>query len=66
MKRTVPLLITACAGFALIVADFVPYTQSWGEKVAIWFDILAAIAFVLFIVILIATLIQFRLQKERI
>ncbi len=47
MKRTVPLLITAIAGFALIASYFVPYIQDWGEKVAIWFDILAAIAFVL-------------------
>jgi hypothetical protein len=47
MRRTAPLLITAGAGFALIVAYFIPYTQSWGEKVAIWFDVLAAIAFIL-------------------
>ena len=31
----------------LIVAYFIPYTQSWGEKAAIWFDVLAAIAFIL-------------------
>ena len=47
MKRTIPLLITTLAGFVLIGAYFIPYTQSWGEKVAIWFDLLAAIAFVL-------------------
>ncbi len=47
MKRTVPLLITAVVGFTLIGAYFVPYTQSWGETVAIWFDVLAAIAFIL-------------------
>ena len=47
MKRTIPLLITAIAGFVLIAAYFIPYTQSWGEKVAIWFDLLAAIAFIL-------------------
>ena len=47
MKRTVPLLITAVVGFTLIVAYFIPYTQSWGETVAIWFDVLAAIAFIL-------------------
>jgi hypothetical protein len=47
MKRQVPILITALAGFALIAAYFVPYTEGWGETVAIWFDILAAIAFVL-------------------
>jgi hypothetical protein len=47
MKRSVPLLITSVGGFVLIAAYFIPYTQSWGERVAIWFDILAAIAFVL-------------------
>jgi len=47
MKRTIPLLITALSGFVLIGAYFIPATQSWGEAVAIWFDILAAIAFVL-------------------
>src|SRR4029079_17037151 len=47
MKRTIPLLITALSGFVLIFAYFIPATQSWGEVVAIWFDILAAIAFVL-------------------
>jgi len=47
MKRTVPLLITAVVGFTLIGAYFVPYTQSWGETVAVWFDVLASIAFIL-------------------
>ena len=47
MKRQVPLIITAIAGFALIAAYFIPYTQSWGETTAIWFDVLAAIAFIL-------------------
>jgi hypothetical protein len=47
MKRFVPLLITALGGFVLIAAYFIPYTQSWGERAAVWFDILAAIAFVL-------------------
>jgi hypothetical protein len=47
MKRTVPLLITALGGFVLIVAYFIPFTQGWGETVAVWFDVLAAIAFVL-------------------
>jgi hypothetical protein len=47
MKRTIPLLITSVAGFTLIGAYFVPYTQNWGESVAIWFDVLAAIAFIL-------------------
>jgi hypothetical protein len=47
MKRTVPLLITAIGGFVLIVAFFIPVTEGWGEVAAIWFDILAAIAFIL-------------------
>jgi hypothetical protein len=47
MKRAIPLLITALGGLALIVAYFIPYTQSWGERAAIWFDVLAAIAFIL-------------------
>jgi hypothetical protein len=41
------LWITAVAGFVLIGAYFIPVTQGWGEVAAIWFDILAAIAFVL-------------------
>ncbi|HWL10089.1 MAG TPA: hypothetical protein VNQ76_16910 [Planctomicrobium sp.] len=47
MKRTIPLLITALSGFILIVATFIPAWQDAGEEVTIWFDILAAIAFVL-------------------
>ncbi len=47
MKRTVPLLITAVGGFVLVIAYFIPATQGWGESTAIWFDILAAIAFIL-------------------
>jgi hypothetical protein len=47
MKRTVPLIITALGGFVLIIAFFIPYTEGWGDVAAIWFDVLAAIAFVL-------------------
>ena len=47
MKRTFPLVITAVGGFVLIIAFFIPFTETWGEKAAIWFDILAAIAFIL-------------------
>ncbi len=47
MKRTVPLIITALGGFVLIIAYFIPRTQGWGEVAAIWFDVLASIAFVL-------------------
>jgi hypothetical protein len=47
VKRTIPLLITACVGLVLIASRFVPAAQSWGEVAAIWFDLLAAVAFVL-------------------
>ena len=47
MKRTIPLFITAIGGFVLIAAMFSGWTQSWGEVAAIWFDVLAAIAFIL-------------------
>ena len=47
MKRLIPLWITALGGFVLIVAYFIPFAQGWGEVAAIWFDILAAIAFIL-------------------
>ncbi|MBT8485422.1 MAG: hypothetical protein HKO59_01970 [Phycisphaerales bacterium] len=47
MKRNIPLLVAMIAGFVMIVAYFIPYTEDWGEVVGIWFDILAAIAFIL-------------------
>ena len=47
MKRTVPMFIAAIVGFVLIFATFIPLTQGWGDEAMIWFDILAAIAFVL-------------------
>ncbi len=47
MKRTIPLLLAMSAGFVMIVAFFIPATLTWGEKVSIWFDILASIAFIL-------------------
>ena len=47
MKRTVPLFITAIAGIIMVLSYFIPPTQSWGEDVAVWFDILAGIAFIL-------------------
>ena len=47
MKRTIPLLITALGGIVLVVAFFIPAFESWGEQASIWFDILAAIAFIL-------------------
>lgn len=47
MKRLVPLLITAIGGFVLIISFFIPAWQESGEVVAVWFDILASIAFIL-------------------
>ena len=47
MKRTIPLFIATMAGVVMIVAYFVPPAQSWKDDLAIWFEILAAFAFVL-------------------
>ena len=47
MKRLIPLWITAIAGVVMIVSYFIPVTQGWGEDAGIWFDILAAVAFIL-------------------
>ena len=47
MKRTVPLLIAAVCGVVLIITSFIPATVGWGETAAVWFDVLAGIAFVL-------------------
>lgn len=47
MKRTVPIVIAGVTGFVLIVAYFVPPLEGWGDVAMGWFNILAAIAFVL-------------------
>ena len=47
MTRTVPLLIAAITGFVIIVGKFIPYAQSWGGIAMAWFNILAAVAFIL-------------------
>ncbi len=47
MKRTVPLLITAVAGIILVVSVFIPQMVRLGEDTAVWFDLLAGIAFIL-------------------
>ncbi len=46
-KRTIPLFITAIAGVVLIASYFIPRAQELGESVSVWFDVLAAIAFIL-------------------
>lgn len=47
MKKTVPILITALCGIVLAISPFLPATVSWGETASVWFDVLAAIAFIL-------------------
>lgn len=47
MKRTIPLIIASATGLVLIVSWFIPYTESWGDKAMIWFDILASVALIL-------------------
>lgn len=47
MKRTIPLLIASIAGFVMVVAYFIPLTETWGDKAATWFSILSAVALVL-------------------
>lgn len=47
MNRAVPTLIAVGAGAVLVVAFFLPATQSWGETAVVWFNILAGVAFIL-------------------
>jgi hypothetical protein len=47
VRRAIPVLIASLAGFVLVIAFFIPWTQSWGEGATIWFNILAGVAFVL-------------------
>ena len=47
VKRTIPILILALSGAILIIAYFSPFTTDWSEGVLKWFNILAAVAYVL-------------------
>ena len=47
MKRTFPLIIASVTGFVLIVSYFLPPYENWGDVAMQWFNILAAIAFIL-------------------
>lgn len=47
MKRTIPVWIAAITGFVLIAAHFVPPVEGWGSTTMDWFNILAAVAFLL-------------------
>lgn len=47
MKKTIPLWITALGGIIVIIAFFSPRMESVGNEVSVWFNILAAFAFIL-------------------
>jgi hypothetical protein len=47
LKRTIPMLIASLGGIVLIVAFFFPSMQEVSNEVSVWFNILAAVAFVL-------------------
>jgi hypothetical protein len=47
MKSTVPWIIAAVTGCVMIVAYFVPVARDWQNEAGSWFEILAALAFVL-------------------
>jgi hypothetical protein len=47
MKSTVPWLIAAVTGCVMIAAWFVPVANGWRDEAGTWFEILAAMAFVL-------------------
>lgn len=47
MKRSIPLLIASITGLVMIASSFIPYAESWGDVAMQWFNILAAVAFVL-------------------
>ena len=47
LQRTIPIAILSISGIILILAYFSPLTTSWGETVLGWFNVLAAVAFVL-------------------
>ena len=49
MRRTIPLLITAIVGAVLVIAYFIPHPPFDGlrEDFSIFFDIIAAVAFIL-------------------
>jgi hypothetical protein len=47
LKRTIPILIAAISGALLVFSYFFPSTESAGEVVSEWFNVMAAVAFVL-------------------
>jgi len=47
MKRTIPILIASFVGFLMIFSKLSPPFQKLEEAVVVWFDVLAAFAFIL-------------------
>ena len=47
LQRTIPVVILCLSGTIMVAAYFLSFAQSWGETVTTWFNILAAVAFVL-------------------
>lgn len=47
LKRTIPILIAAVSGALLVFSYFFPATESAGEVVSEWFNVMAGVAFVL-------------------
>jgi hypothetical protein len=47
MKRTFPLLMAMIAGYLMVLVYFIPPAEWLGEEMSIWFDVVAAMAFVL-------------------
>ena len=47
MSRSVALLICLVGGLTMLVSPFLPMATGWANDVTDWFNILAAMAFVL-------------------
>ena len=47
MKRTIPMLLAMAAGIVMILAYFFPPLTPLQDKTTVWFNILAAVAFIL-------------------
>ena len=47
LQRTVPIIILCASGAIMVLAYFITAAVSWSETVNVWFNVLAAVAFVL-------------------
>jgi hypothetical protein len=47
LQRTIPIVILCASGAILVLAYFITAAVSWSETVNIWFNVLAAVAYVL-------------------